>query len=301
MSQNEAELEQSDSDSIPAGLGLDNTAPAPPPPQSSRFMDAFGSIAPAPLPSPRIRQEADPTLPVRQIPDRFQEHWTRVSDTLKNIPLQMKGFQSSRLTPPPEYENKMYGYSMCFSLIPQSSLELLMSPCDGPTYCFIAPYTSGIPPHIRDCMFLFDAVSKKLNTQNRSPYVFPTTDIGLTVSYHATHTTQLTAARLTHMLWQICRSDKKTVTGLYAKGGSNTHDTAPHPLPLADASPLINLLRQREGEQTEDIRLPIPEIKTRLGVWGCQFSKENDEKEHEAFFVYMVSPLPSKLSNRLPN
>lgn len=179
MSQNTDESYQSESDSIPPGLGLDTAEPQPPP-QSSRFVDAFGTIAPAPLPQPRLgRVQGDGTVQV--IPERFHEHWLRAPETLRNIPLQMKGFQSARLTPPPEYENKMYSYSKCFSLIPQNSLELLVSPCDGTTYCFIAPYTSGIPPHIRDCLFLFDAVSKKLDTQNRAPYVFPTTDIGLTV------------------------------------------------------------------------------------------------------------------------
>lgn len=82
------------------------------------------------------------------------------------------------------------------------------------------------------------------------------------------------------------------MTGLYAKGGSTTHPPRDDdPAQDVKRPPLVNLLRQRESEQIEDVRLPIPEIKIRLGVWGCQFVKEDGEKEHEAYFVFMVSPV----------
>lgn len=237
-------------------------------------MGAFGFMDPAPPPDPRAarREEGAEEFGIN-IPDKYKEHWERVPDTLRRITVTMTGYGSARLTPPREYEGKMYGESKCFSLLPQNSQKLLASPQSGTTYCFLAECTTGLPKHMQTALYFWDSFSKKLQTQNRSPYVFPTTDIGLT----------------------ICRTDRKTVTGLYAKGGVSPQELPPSSNASQERRGISirSILQERVSDQSDETRYPIKDIEIKLGVLGVEFLNEDDEqtqeKKHVTFQVLMVS------------
>lgn len=98
------------------------------------------------------------------------------------IPIGMRGYDAACMTPTAEHEGKMYSESKCFSLIPRSSLDHLAGPHDGVTYTFVSECLSEIPDHSLKVMYFFDMVRIILQSQDRSPFVFPTDKIGLSVS-----------------------------------------------------------------------------------------------------------------------
>lgn len=146
------------------------------------LLSAFPNVTPASLPD-RNGPTPNPLTERWTIPESYVRHWERVPDILKHIPVQMKGFQSASMTPTPEHEGRMYGESKCFSLLASSSLEHLAGPFEGMTYCFIAESLSEIPDICLKVLFFFDNVRKIMQSQDRSPFVFPTDKIGLTVRY----------------------------------------------------------------------------------------------------------------------
>ena len=73
----------------------------------------------------------------------------------------------------------MFSESKCFSLMRRDSLDLLSGPQSGVTYCFVGETTTESPLHIQEAIFFFNSCSNKYQAQDRSPFVFPTKDIGL--------------------------------------------------------------------------------------------------------------------------
>ena len=153
-------------------------------PRVSGLQAAFPTVMPASLPDSeaygRVGTGAD-GMERWQIPESYRRHWERVPDILKQIPVHMKGHQSASMTLTPEHEGRMYGESKCFSLLSRGSLEFLAGPYEGMTYCFIAECLSEIPDISLKVLYFFDNVRKIMQSQDRSPYVFPTDKIGLTV------------------------------------------------------------------------------------------------------------------------
>jgi hypothetical protein len=146
----------------------------------SSFQAAFPNVAPASVHGSEV--DGGRSLSERwQIPASYRRHWERVPDILKQIPVMMQGYQSASMTPTEEHEGKMYGESKCFSLLSKSSLEHLAGPHEGMPFCFLAECLSEIPDISLKVLYFFDNVRKFLQAQDRSPYVFPTDQIGLMV------------------------------------------------------------------------------------------------------------------------
>lgn len=243
----------------------------PRPPRAAGFADAFPDTAPAPVPAASQRTE-DAARPSRPIPEVYRRHWERVPEILKNVPIQTKGVEAACMTPTREHEGKMYSESKCFSLVRANSLEVLASPQNGPSYCFVAEATTELPPHIQEAIYFFNACSNKYQTQDRSPFVFPTKDIGL----------------------QIDRANKKTVTGLFARGERVAVDNTVSP-PSSQSSQsgafisMKHILEARTQEQPEETRSPVHEIKMFVQFTGARFKDSEGEMVHKNFCVLTVS------------
>jgi hypothetical protein len=125
------------------------------------------------MPSSQPQEEA------RNVPEHYRRHWERVPEMLRSFPLRTKNNKSVCMTPTREHEGKMFSESKCFSLMRKDSLDLLSGPQSGVTYCFVGETTTEIPLHIQEAIFFFNSCSNKYQTQDRSPFVFPTKDIGL--------------------------------------------------------------------------------------------------------------------------
>ena len=240
-----------------------------PPARTTGFVDAFSDTAPAPL--PQRSQPAEESRPSRSIPDYFRRHWERVPDILKSVPMQTKGVEGVCMTPTREHEGKMYSESKCFSLVRANSLEVLAGPQNGPSYCFVAEATTELPLHIQEAIFFFNACSNKYQTQDRSPFVFPTKDVGL----------------------QIDRANKKTVTGLFARGERVAADSTVSP-PSSQSSQsgayisVKHILEARTQEQPEETRSPIHEIKMFVQFTGARFKDSEGVMVHKNFCVLTV-------------
>lgn len=141
------------------------------------FMNSFGHIQPAPLPDPEDYSDEQRF----QIPESYRRHWEKTTDTLKTIAVNMKATPGACMTPRPEDEGKMYSESKSFSVMRAESLDHLVSPYNGMTYCFVAECLSEIPAVCLKTLFFFDNCRKVLQSQDRSPFVFPTDKIGLMV------------------------------------------------------------------------------------------------------------------------
>jgi hypothetical protein len=149
-----------------------------PAPVRSGFVDAFRGVSPAPVSQPN----AEAVRPSRPIPEHYRRHWERVPEILKNVPLQPTGVEAACMTPTHEHEGKMFSESKCFSLVRANSVDVLAGPQNGVSYCFVAEATTELPLHIQEAIYFFNACSNKYQAQDRSPFVFPTKDIGLQVS-----------------------------------------------------------------------------------------------------------------------
>lgn len=157
--------------------------------KASGFLAAFPNIAPAACDPEGGRDSVsdEDSIWLDKIPENYRRHWERVPDILKTIPVVMKGFSSVRMTPKPEHEGRMFGESKCFSMINRSSLEHLAGPQSGMTYCFVSECLSEIPSASLKALFFFDNCRRYLQTQDRSPYVFPSDKIGLMVIFSNMH------------------------------------------------------------------------------------------------------------------
>lgn len=142
----------------------------------------FPNTIPAPIPSQASAGTRSSYEERWTIPEQYQAHWERVPDNIKLTPVCTKGYEAACMTPTQEHEGKMYSESKCFSLLPRSSLEHLAGPHDGPTYCFVAECLSEMPDMSLKVLYFFDNVRIILQSQDRSPFVFPTDKIGLSVS-----------------------------------------------------------------------------------------------------------------------
>jgi len=171
----------------------------------------------------------------------------------------------------------MYSESKCFSLVRASSTELLAGPHHGPSYCFVAETTTEIPLHIQEAIYFFNSCLNKYQTQDRSPYVFPTKDVGL----------------------QIDRTNKKTVTGLFAKGERPVQDQTVTPPSSQQGSQrggyisVKNILEARVHEQPEETRSPITEIKMFVQFTGVELEDSEGTKIHKNYCVLTVIPPPN--------
>ena len=243
----------------------------PQPPRGAGFVDAFPNTVPATLP-PASQRTEDAARPSRPIPEYFRRHWERVPEILKNVPIQTRGVEAACMTPTREHEGKMYSESKCFSLVRANSLEVLAGPQNGPSYCFLAEATTELPLHIQEAIYFFNACSNKYQTQDRSPFVFPTKDIGL----------------------QIDRANKKTVTGLFARGERIAVDNTVSP-PSSQSSQsggfisMKHILEARTQEQPEETRSPVHEIKMFVQFTGARFKDSEGEMVHKNFCVLTVS------------
>lgn len=93
---------------------------------------------------------------------------------------------------------------------------------------------------------------------------------------------------------QIDRANKKTITGLFAKGERECPDQTVTPQSSQQASggkagyiSVKRILESRAAEQPEETRSPLCEIKMHLGFTGAEFEVEG-EMVHQNFAVFMV-------------
>ena len=249
--------------------------------QQSSFANAFPNVAPAPGPSRSRESAADPeaAAPVTPfpVPEHYLAHWRRVPTPLKNVPFDMQTIPATAMTPLEEHIGRMFSEAKCLSLLPPDSVELLKGPYDGVTYCFVGKTNTEIPRHIQEVMFFFDTCAKKCQSGDRSPFVFPTKDIGL----------------------QIDRTNNKTVTGLFAKGEMRNAQMDPTVSPQSSQEStgeyisMKQILESRAHEQPEECRSPLGEIKMHLGFTGVEFTDARGETVHENFAVLMVTTPPN--------
>ena len=148
---------------------------------SSSLQALFPNTVPAALPTPPTTSSGCGHVGRWQIPDHYRAHWERVAEGMRLIPINVKGYEAACMTPSVEHEGKMFSESKCFSLVPRSSLDHLAGPHDGVTYSFVCECLSEIPNHALKVMYFFDTVRIILQSQDRSPFVFPTDKIGLSV------------------------------------------------------------------------------------------------------------------------
>ena len=149
--------------------------------QASSLQALFPNTVPAALPTPPTTSSVCGHVGRWQIPDHYRAHWERVAEGMRLIPINVKGYEAACMTPSVEHEGKMFSESKCFSLVPRSSLDHLAGPHDGVTYSFVCECLSEIPNHALKVMYFFDTVRIILQSQDRSPFVFPTDKIGLSV------------------------------------------------------------------------------------------------------------------------
>jgi hypothetical protein len=92
---------------------------------------------------------------------------------------------------------------------------------------------------------------------------------------------------------QICKKNKKTVTGLYAKG-ERSHEEMPHTPSDQQEDEFISvkkMLDDRAQEQPEETRSPLNEIRINLGFTGAEFKDSDGKIQHKNFCVVMVTPV----------
>lgn len=164
------------------GEVLDDTFPQEPDQSSQTRHPMFPNTIPADLPSQSPESLRGGNAGRWQIPDQYKTHWERVPEAIKFTPVSMQGYEAACMTPSPEHEGKMFSESKCFSLLPRSSLDLLAGPHEGITYCFVTQCLSEIPDMSLKVLYFFDMVRIFMQSQDRSPFVFPTDIIGLLVS-----------------------------------------------------------------------------------------------------------------------
>jgi hypothetical protein len=236
------------------------------------FRDAFPDTTPAPsLGDVSARRREEEYSPPYNIPEHYRRHWEKVPDVLKNVPIRTSREGARCMTPTPEHEGRMYSESKCFSLVRASSTELLAGPHHGPSYCFVAETTTEIPLHIQETIYFFNSCLNKYQSQDRSPYVVPTKDVGL----------------------QIDRSNKKTVTGLFAKGERPMQDQTVSPPVSQQGGAYIsvkNILEARLLEQPEETRSPITEIRMFIQFTGVELEDSEGTKIHKNYCVLTVIP-----------
>jgi hypothetical protein len=145
-----------------------------------RLRSLFRATSPASLPE---AADEGGTLSKIHVPENFRHHWEKVPELLKRFPILMRPFQGVCMTPTEEYQGKMCGESKCFSMIDSKNIANLAGPYDGVTYTFLSKCLSGIPDISMKTLFFFDNCLKVLRQGDRSPYVFPTDKIGLTVRF----------------------------------------------------------------------------------------------------------------------
>ena len=163
---------------------LDKAFPGSPNTESYERHPLFPNTIPAKLPTQSDSGKACSFSSRWQIPEYYRTHWERVPETVRQIPINMKGFEAACMTIGVEHEGKMYSESKCFRFLSSNSLDILAGPHDGVTYTFVAMCLSGMPDHALKVLYFFDMVRIILQSQDRSPFVFPTDKIGLLVRTH---------------------------------------------------------------------------------------------------------------------
>ena len=93
---------------------------------------------------------------------------------------------------------------------------------------------------------------------------------------------------------QICRKNKKTVTGLYAKGERGTDELQPSISTLESQDTEFisakQILEGRAHEQPDETRCPISEVKLRVGFTGVEYLDKDGQKRRKTFIKVSVTP-----------
>lgn len=95
-----------------------------------------------------------------------------------------------------------------------------------------------------------------------------------------------------YLCFQICRKNKKTVTGLYAKGERGLDESTSVACSMEEAGFISakKILEARTHEQPEETKHPISEIKIRVGFTGVQYTAGDGQKRRKTFCKVSVTP-----------
>lgn len=249
---------------------LSNAFQSSPPPcdTEARLALLFPNTRAAPVETDDTRaNESDWTIPCH-----FSAHWERVPASLKNLSISMEGFVANCATPTKAHIERMYSASKCFKLLDQRNVGRLLAPHHGPTYYFVDACYSELPSKSLKTLYFFDMVNKILQSQDRSPYVFPTDTIGLIHS----------------------KKNKKVITGLYAKNERDSDKGISEGVCYMSSQTgnldIRRLLNTRCQDETDESRCPIDEILIRHGFHVTEYLNSKGQKCHANHSVVCVTP-----------